>query len=259
MNKRRKDAPPATRQEQGAIDGSRIWNDLRADIRALGKSVRYQSAATNRLEAVARALRVTSPKPDHTASHTGTSASPRQGGISTWLNTFASLATVAALVYAAISFQVSVDAAQRESVSQTFLSGITVCGRAGDEDTPSVAGPLRFNTVLTNTGRLPITVIAIYSGVNETKELQFAGVYLDNPSEPFVDQPFVIEVGQAVALSTVHRSTTGRAEWEVSNSTTVILSNGQRLRAGFVTADDTPKQIETAYETVNEALREICP
>jgi hypothetical protein len=121
----------------------------------------------------------------------------------TWLSVAASVATVVALVYAAISLQVSTDAARRASISQSFSASLRACSTYNKAGQEVIEGGEVF-TVMTNTGRLPITVLGLYAPIGAsggTRDFQFRGKYLDLDGKTFRNQPFVLDAGQAVALS----------------------------------------------------------
>jgi len=166
----------------------------------------------------------------------------------------ASVATIVALVYAGVSLGVSEDAAQREAITQTFDSTADICLRNPIDGFPSA--DLKVDTVITNTGRLPITVIAVY-GSNRKGQAKYAGVYLEQAAAPFVNRPFRLEIGQAVALSTEYVSTASESagvDAKATTDTVVLLSSGKRVTATFRRSDGTPNVVRVAYKSANALL-----
>ena len=189
--------------DNGPGFSSRKMNELIALSRALGHTANQQVELLRRLERAVEErsteLREMNTSDSQPMARPSTAARPWV----TWLSIAASVATVAALVYAAISLQVSTDAAQRASISQSFSSYLRYCASYNAAGKEFLEGGEVF-TVMTNTGRLPITVLGLSTpkGVApSTRDFQFRGKYLDVDGKTFQNRPFVLDVGQAVALS----------------------------------------------------------
>ena len=242
--------------EKQAGFSTRKMNELLDLSRAANKLATHQIAATRALEKAIREQSSVAPVRAEAAPIGQGSGHNRLRRIVDILTLAASVATVIALIYAAASLHVAIDAGERASVSQTYYAPIQVCSKNLVGVRNALEGAEVFS-VLTNTGRLPITVMAIRASEElGSIDLDFSATYVDRPDESLNNQPFTIEVGEALALSILYGTEIGEINddgsfsWAFSTHPTILLSDGSVV---------VPEQNDSgpAPELVRKTFREL--
>ncbi len=146
-----------------------------------------------------------------------------------------------ALRYASQSVTLAVDAGQRSELTQVFTPGGSTC------ENPQAADPNQSEkhsqySVITNMGRLPITIVNILD-TDDSTATTFAWTPLSTTGEVFWDEPLELGVGQAVMVA-VYSDTPLDAQMQV------VTSDGQAQeltkRGGF--SEPAPASISAASD-----------
>lgn len=196
----------------------------RRDLNDLGKSARHASDSLDALSPKSAALadRLTDLDAKLGELSIGRSVEDRlsapppgirgYASLNRWapvVNFVAAAATVCAIVPAVLSLQAaqrSLTAAeaalQRDQISQSFSSHVSACVSATTDPVAAEVSGTTLSTVVTNTGRLPITILDVKSGAEEgSSPIDFSWLPLNaNDTTPSSD-PIYLAVGEAVAMT----------------------------------------------------------
>jgi hypothetical protein len=142
-----------------------------------------------------------------------------------------------AAVAAGMSLAVAFDTSTRDQLTATFTTGLAACITA--DGTQVTASANVVDTVVTNTGRLPITVIRVWDG--GTAE-SFSWMRLDDRSSLGTDTAVELGVGQAIAVRVFTLGNT------VRTPLAVLTSDGvQRDLERLAPAAESAPAVEAAY------------
>lgn len=143
------------------------------------------------------------------------------------------------------------EALQRDEVSQTFSSSAAACVSVADDLVSTKVRGTTLSTVITNTGRLPITILDVKGkGADGVSSVPYAWVPLELDARVSEGGPIYLEVGKAVALRVFIPG-----GW-FSNALWFALSNGQTDQEAdyhpFPASAEVPSLVSIAYEELPE-------
>lgn len=105
--------------------------------------------------------------------------------------------SLAAVAVAAASLTVAIDTSARDHLAGTFTAPMAACVGVNDAMEISATGNV-VDIVITNTGRLPITIVNVWNGNSEGDH--FAWARVEDSAMTGVDLGVELNVGQAIAV-----------------------------------------------------------
>ncbi|PRB17267.1 hypothetical protein CQ042_05560 [Microbacterium sp. MYb62] len=160
------------------------------------------------------------------------------------LNAVTLVLSAAAVVVAAASLAVAIDTSTRDHLAGTFIAPMAACVTMGEGMQIAATGNV-VDIVITNTGRLPITIVNVWNGDNDGDHFSWARI--EDSSTSGVDVGVELNVGQAIAVRVF--SPGGVSGWPLI----VLTSDGVTRELHDV---ETPAEPTTAIESAYAALPE---
>lgn len=176
----------------------------------------------------------------------------------------AAIATVVALAFSAWSIRVAVDSlevaidsAERASITQTYYAPIQFCSIKTESGEFAEGGEVF--SVITNTGRLPITVTGVRAADgDEPRDLSYVLVYLDGDRPHIENKPFKVDVGEAVAISVLYgrelgtKSDDGIFTQTVSSHAKLLLSDGTEIIPSQNNREPAPELVRELFRGLTQ-------
>ncbi|WP_096359325.1 hypothetical protein [Microbacterium sp. TPU 3598] len=156
------------------------------------------------------------------------------------------LLSATATVSAGASLFVALDASSRDALTSTFEVPVSYCVSFG-AGPQSKSSATSQNLVITNTGRLPITVVGIWNGDPEGDH--FSWIRLEDPDDTGRDAAVELAVGQAIA---VHILSPGNT---VLSWSEVLTSDGKTRELTSIRPPAVPTlAVERAYSALPSCI-----
>ncbi|WGD36406.1 hypothetical protein [Lysinibacter sp. HNR] len=152
-------------------------------------------------------------------------------------------ASITALAIAAWSLYVALDASSRYELTSTFGSSATACIELGGA---RIAPSVIQDAVITNTGRLPITIVEVFDSGASGGDFYWSRI--NTPEIPTVNSAVELNVGQSIAVRVV-------SPGDVLSIPLVVVTTDGRSRALSEVADaprKTPEAIVNAFRYLPE-------
>ncbi|MEA1263838.1 hypothetical protein MicroSTF_12425 [Microbacterium sp. STF-2] len=167
---------------------------------------------------------------------------PKRLGARLTVNIITLLLSTAAVVVAGASLALAIDTSARDYLAATFTAPMGPSVRI-DDGIRSITPSTVVDTVITNTGRLPLTIVNVWNGNSEGDH--FAWTRVEDNTQTDIDTGVELDVGQAIAVRVYSPGTVTR--WPPM----VLTSDGATRQ---LHDEDTPAEATAAVEAAYAAL-----